>query len=119
MAMSFDMLCGKYTSLVAQRNAGSLTPEQFTAAVQALRVLDGSGRWWTLDPTTGGCSTSRTHGRPADAAAKRQTTKALMTQKDDAPRLNERQQRLWSLASVAGGFTGAVIWLIYSGLREG
>ena len=90
---------------MAQRNR-SLTPEQFTAAVQALRVLDGSGRWWTS--TCDGWlalfdGTSWVAQQPDGESGNNQ---GLMAQKGmDAPRLSERQQlwsrRPWPVASPA------------------
>ena len=37
----------------------------------------------------------------------------------EAPRLNEAQQKKWSIVSVAGGLVGSLLWLGYTSLREG
>ena len=51
--MNFEEAKQRYTELRRQKDAGTLSSEQFAAAVAELRVQDDSGRWWQMDPVSG------------------------------------------------------------------
>ena len=52
--MTFQEAQQRYAQLAGQWRAGQLDPQAFAGAVAELRVQDASGRWWTLEATTGG-----------------------------------------------------------------
>lgn len=51
--MDFETLEQQYQVLRRQRDAGQITPQAFTAAVQQLRLNDASGAWWTINEVDG------------------------------------------------------------------
>lgn len=51
--MDFETLEQQYQVYRRQRDAGQLTPQAFTAAVQQLRLSDASGAWWTINEVDG------------------------------------------------------------------
>lgn len=51
--MTFEQAAQAFASLQAQWRAGQISPEQFQASVAQLRVQDGAGAWWQIDPTSG------------------------------------------------------------------
>lgn len=52
--MDFKGAQRKYFELKGRMEAGTLTPEQFQAQVDQLRVQDGQGRHWAIDARSGG-----------------------------------------------------------------
>ncbi len=119
MALTFDEAASKYAQLRSERDAGRLGEAEFVAAVQALQVQD-QGRHWTLDPATGGWLYYDGVAWVPQAAAGQGKAAQLMAERGmEAPRLNETQQKKWGFLSIAAGFVGAIIWLIYSHLGEG
>jgi hypothetical protein len=52
--MDFKEVESKYFELKGRLDAGALTPEQFRAELAELRVQDDQGRYWTVDPQSGG-----------------------------------------------------------------
>jgi hypothetical protein len=52
--MDFKEVESKYFELKGRLDAKALTPEQFRAQLAELRVQDDEGRYWTVDPQSGG-----------------------------------------------------------------
>lgn len=52
--MDPQQLAVRYGQLLGAYQNGSLSPEQFQQACQELRLQDGQGIWWAIDPGTGG-----------------------------------------------------------------
>ncbi len=146
--------------LSARLKQGQISPENFGAAMNALRVTDTRGIWWQPHPAGNGWlywngtawqpGTPPLSGTPSPApstplaqpasgypspmpAASTEPQKAkdfnafksqLMTVDEfkkmskDVP-LAKRPQKWWDLLSILGGIVSAVIWLMYSGIREG
>ena len=122
--MTLDEIVGRYRQLCAERQSGRLTEEQFVAAVGELRGQDAAGRWWAVDAATGGWLHHDGAGwRPHEASARprqRATVQSLMDERGmRRPRLSLRQQRFWRTFSVIGGFAAGILWLVYTGVREG
>lgn len=119
----------------------------YTAAINNLRVTDSYGRIWQPDPGSSGWivwnGKGWQAGIPPVTAAPVPTTQpgmqdvslerakdfgefkdSLMTIDDfkkmsrDIP-LVKRPQKWWDLLSILGGIVCAVIWVVYSGIREG
>ena len=44
----------QYQQLRSQRDAGRMSQADFLAQVHKLQTQDASGRWWTIDPVSGG-----------------------------------------------------------------
>ena len=52
--MTFEEATRQYANLHGRLQAGQITQDSFSQAVQQLRVQDTAGRWWQIDPSTGG-----------------------------------------------------------------
>jgi len=52
--MSFADFQRRYRLLRSQLDAHQISPQAFAAQVNQLRLQDASGRWWQIDPQTGG-----------------------------------------------------------------
>jgi hypothetical protein len=52
--MDPQQLGTRYRQLLAAYHNGSLSPERFQQACQELRLQDGQGVWWAIDPAAGG-----------------------------------------------------------------
>jgi hypothetical protein len=52
--MTFEQAMSRYAELNAQMQSGRMSREEFVQAVNQLRLQDGSGNWWQIDPATGG-----------------------------------------------------------------
>ena len=142
MSMDFGTAERERARLGARRGAGQITPAQFTAAINALRVTDAQGRVWQPDPAgTGwlvwnGSAWAKgippvpgSAGQPAGAPGERakdfnEFKTSLMTVDEfrkmskDIP-LAKRPQRWWDLLSILGGVAGAILWFLYGGIRSG
>jgi hypothetical protein len=100
-------------------------------------VTDTAGQWWQPDPSgkgwlvwngsawTPSTQPSGTSGlQPGTAKDFVEFKSRLMTidefkkMSKDVP-LAKRPQKWWDLLSILGGITSAVLWLVYSGIREG
>lgn len=141
--MQFHEAEQKRTELTRQFHQGSITRDQYIAAVNQLRVTDAAGAWWQPDPD--GSGWLRWDGNkwisavppsgPGAARSPSQSTSqktqsfdefksGLMTmdefkQVSKTTPLAARPQKWWDLLSILGGVAAAVIWFIYGGLREG
>ena len=132
--MDFNEAEQQRTQIAARLDQGQITRDSYTSAVNALRVTDGQGRTWQPDPGGTGwlCwngSEWQAAALPAGATAGRakdfnEFKDSLMTVNDwkkmskDVP-LKKRPQKWWDLLSILGGIAGAIIWIVYSGIREG
>jgi len=118
-----------------QYAAGQITGEAYAAAVNALRVTDVQGRWWQPDPAGQGWlvwnGSAWVPASPPTPGLQTGTPKSfiefqsrLMTVDDfkkmskEVP-LAKRPQKWWDLLSILGGIASAILWLLYSGIREG
>ena len=123
-----------------------ITPGAFTEAINGLRVTDSAGRTWQPNPGgsdwlvwngntwLAGQPPVNGQGPPVllDAAGPGQERAkdfsefkdSLMSVDDfkkmskDVP-LAKRPQKWWDLLSILGGIVSAIIWILYSGIREG
>jgi hypothetical protein len=132
--MDFNEAEQQRTQLTARLNQGQISRESYTSAINALRVTDGQGRSWQPDP--GGTGWLCWNGSawqaamppagtaPAHAKDFNAFRGSLMTVDEwkkiskEVP-LKKRPQKWWDLLSILGGIAGAVIWVVYSGIREG
>lgn len=127
------------TDLSRQLAQGQITPEVFTASVNALRLTDSAGRIWQPSPSAMGwlcwngtawqAATPPETGQgspPAQKSAKdfNEFKSSLMTMDEfkkvskDVP-LAKRPQRWWDLLSILGGVVGAILWFLYGSVRSG
>ncbi|OPX64121.1 MULTISPECIES: hypothetical protein [unclassified Methanoregula] len=121
--------------LRSQYAAGQITGEAYAAAVNALRVTDSQGRWWQPDPAGQGWlawnGSAWVPASPPAPGFQTGTPKSfvefqsrLMTVEEfkkmskEVP-LAKRPQKWWDLLSILGGIASAILWLLYSGIREG
>ncbi|MFH0998693.1 MAG: hypothetical protein V1844_24855 [Pseudomonadota bacterium] len=51
--MDFQQAANRYQLLWGQLSGGRISPQQFSAEVNQLRVQDPAGCWWQIDPNTG------------------------------------------------------------------
>jgi hypothetical protein len=119
--------------LSGQLSREQITRDQYTAAINALRVTDPQGRWWQPDPGGPGwlawngsvwspaTPPSGTGGlQPGTAKDFVEFRSQLMTVDEfkkmsrEVP-LSKRPQKWWDLASILGGIVAACLWLLYSG----
>jgi hypothetical protein len=136
--MDFSEAEQKRTQLSIQLKQGGISQENYTAAINVLRVTDTSGKIWQPNPggngwlvwngtiwqsgTPPGFGGSRDNGPPGTKDAG--ITTSLMgidefkKMSKDVP-LAKRPQRWWDLLSILGGVIAAAIWFLYGGLREG
>ena len=145
--MTFQEAQQRYAQLAGQWRAGQLDPQAFAGAVAELRVQDASGRWWTLEATTGGWlvwdGSSWVAGRPpvaspappapqtapayaagaATAAAVPGLKTAIPMSTQDFMReakgkpLAQRSEAWWNMLSILGGAASGVLWFLYSSIR--
>lgn len=122
--------------LSSQRAAGQITNDAYTAAVNALRVTDAAGNWWQPDPTGPGwlfwngsawgpgvppVKSGLQPGTPktfVEFQSRLMTVDEFKKMSKEVP-LAKRPQKWWDLLSILGGITSAILWLLYSGIREG
>jgi hypothetical protein len=138
--MNFEEARKQFSRLSAQRKHGQISEEQYTAAVNGLRVQDASGAWWQPDPATGGWITwngsawiqgtppqgappaQGTRGGPAGASQSRTDKGTFMDLKTfreishNKP-MKERPQRWFDLLSILAGVVAAVLWSLYMSIR--
>ena len=122
--------------LSSQRAAGQITNEAYTAAVNALRVTDAAGNWWQPDPAGPGWlvwngSAWGPGVPPVKSGLQPGTPKTFvefqsrLMSVDDFKKMSKevplakRPQKWWDLLSILGGIASAILWLLYSGIREG
>lgn len=126
--------------LAARLRQGQITPEGYTAAIDALRFTDAGGRVWQPSPSGDGWlfwngtawqpGTPPVPGYAGTPAGEPPRSKdfgefrsSLMTVDEfkkmskDVP-LAKRPQRWWDLLSILGGIAGAILWFIYGGIRS-
>ncbi|HSA37328.1 MAG TPA: hypothetical protein P5013_00360 [Methanoregula sp.] len=137
--MDFTEAEQKRNHLLAQLSSRQITPDQFAAGINALRVTDSSGRTWQPAPSPSGwlCwngtswqpatpSGERQAGQPSQKPAKdfNEFKSSLMTVDEfrkvskDVP-LAKRPQKWWDLLSILGGIAAAVLWFLYGSVRSG
>jgi hypothetical protein len=119
-----------------QLSRGEITRDQYTAAVNALRVTDPQGRWWQPDPSGTGwlvwSGSAWGPGVPPGAGGLQPGTpkdfvefKSRLMTVDEFRKMSKevplakRPQKWWDLLSILGGVASAILWLVYSGIREG
>jgi hypothetical protein len=137
--MDFTEADHRRNQLSAQLSSHQITPEQFTAGVNALRVNDTAGRTWQPAPSPAGwlcwngtawlAATPPGTGQecpPSRKSAKdfNEFKSSLMTVDEfkkvskDVP-LARRPQKWWDLLSILGGIVAAVLWFLYGSVRSG
>ena len=123
--------------LSAQLSSHQITPDQFTAGINALRVTDSAGRTWQPAPSPAGwlcwngtawqAATPPSTGSPSSPKSARDFNEfksSLMTVDEfkkvskDVP-LAKRPQKWWDLLSILGGVVAAVLWFLYGSVRSG
>jgi len=120
-----------------QLRNGQITAAQYTAAINALRVTDSSGRWWQPNPQGEGWlvwdGKVWQQGSPGVPGIRSSLTvqtqnspqKTQLMSVDEFKKISrevplaQRPQKWWDLLSILGGVAAAVIWFLYGGLREG
>ncbi|MFA5267007.1 MAG: hypothetical protein WC379_03475 [Methanoregula sp.] len=125
--MDFTQAEQQRQQLSARLAQGQITPAAYTAAINAIRVTDSSGRWWQPNPQGAGWlywdGKTWITGTPP-AAGTKGPGQDLMSFDEfrkiskEVP-LAKRPQRWWDLLSILGGVAGAALWFVYGGLREG
>lgn len=133
--MNFQEVEYRLSGLSEQVRNGQITREQYSAAVNQLRVVDASGKTWqpnpggpgwlfwdgaawrqgnppgqTPVPTVGEVSTPRSISEFRDQLIDYKTFRKISK---EVP-LAKRPQKWWDLFSILGGVVGAIIWIIYS-----
>lgn len=124
-----EQLRQHYESLLEQFRSGTLNQSEFLRAVWQMRGEDSQGRWWQINPQTGGwllwdgsrwreadplddrggaSATSRTPGSTVEAHRMRLAT---------LQSLRHRSQRWWDALSVGGGAAAGYLWFTYSSVR--
>jgi len=119
----FSQLRQQYHQLVAQRNAGRLSPQQFNQMVAQLRAQDHTGAWWTIHPQTGGFL--RYDGRqwvsatpPGGAPPARPPTAVRAATPVPAARPS-RWRALIPFGGLILSISCGVLWMLYTTLRVG
>ncbi len=135
--MTFEEIQQRYRALTEQRRNGRLDPQAFSQAVQELRTQDAQGRWWQIDPGSGGWllwngsawepaeleATAAAPARPASPLRDPLLAAPLRRGSDAGPDpralawLRHRSQRWWDALSVAGGAAAGYLWFTYSSVR--
>lgn len=124
-----EQLRQHYERLLEQFRSGTLNESEFLRAAWQLRGEDSQGRWWQINPQTGGwllwdgsrwreadpmddrgaaSATSRTPGSTVEAHRMRLAT---------LQSLRHRSQRWWDALSVGGGAAAGYLWFTYSSVR--
>lgn len=137
--MNFDEARKRFARLNEQRTRGHISEEQYSAAVNELRVADASGVWWQPDPATGGWifwngsrwekgdpplkepKTAATKRRGVQGAASppqsgKMDIKSFREMSRTTP-ASRRPQPWWDFLSVLGGVAAAVLWFLYSSVN--
>jgi hypothetical protein len=115
---NFEEAGRRYAELRARYQAGQLDPRQFADSVARLRVQDGSGAWWTLDPTGG--QWLRWNGSAwvkPPTAGRSEAAGSAPRQTGSAGLLLGKTQRYWNLVSMIGGLVAGGGYYYYSNLR--
>lgn len=131
--MDFTEAQERFKSLVKQRDDKTLIGEQFSLAINELRVTDGSGTVW--QPDIDGVhwifwdKGRWKYGMPPQAAAQKAAAPAAAGEKKAIPDLDtfrkiarsvpwsSRPPGWWDLFSILGGVVLAVIWFVYASIR--
>jgi len=137
--MDFSEAEQRRNQLSAQLSSHQITPDQFTASVNALRVTDSAGRTWQPSPSPAGwlwwngtawqAATPPGAGQgelPSQKTAKdfNEFKSSLMTVDEfknvskNVP-LAKRPQKWWDLLSILGGVVAAILWFLYGSVRSG
>jgi hypothetical protein len=125
--MDFTQAEHQRQQLSDQLSHGQITPEAYTAAINAIRVTDTTGKWWQPDPTGPGwlCWDGKTwnkatppSGGPAVPGLDLMSVDEFRKISKDVP-LARRPQKWWDFLSILGGVVAAGLWFLYGGLREG
>ena len=138
--MDFSEAQIRVSGLAGRRKRNEIDDRQYAEAVNNIRVLDESGRWWQPSPYGTGwlCWDGKSWiaaTPPALAAVsaapsplKQQSvgefraglmdTKTFMEMSKTVP-LNKRPRKWWDLLSILGGIAVAVIWFFYATIRSG
>ena len=125
--MDFTQAEQQRHQLSDQLSRGQITREAYTAAINAIRVTDTTGKWWQPDPAGAGwlCWDGKTWNTaipPPKGTAVPGLELMGMNEfrkiSKDVP-LAKRPQRWWDYLSILGGVVAAGLWFLYGGLREG
>jgi hypothetical protein len=135
--MDFTQAEQKRSELANQLKNGQITAIQYTAAINAIRLTDSSGRWWQPNPQGEGWlvwdGKAWQAGSPGSAGSlvspglqtKGFNQKTQLMSVDEFKKISremplaQRPQKWWDLLSILGGVAAAIIWFLYGGLREG
>jgi len=157
--MDFTEAEQQRVQLSARLKQGRISPENFSAAMNALRVTDAHGLWWQPDPAGNGWiywngtawqpgsppATGSPYPGPATPAGQPVPSyppqpapppepprakdfsafKSQLMSVDEFKKISadvplaKRPQPWWDLLSILGGVVAAIIWFLYSGIREG
>lgn len=133
--MDFPEAEQRRSELHARLSSRQISPDQFTAAITALRVTDPAGRTWQPAPSASGwlwwngtawqpATPPGAAGTPAKAKDFNEFKSSLMTVDEfkkvsrDTP-LAKRPQKWWDLLSILGGVVAAILWFLYGSVRSG
>lgn len=125
----FEQLRQRYEFLLQQWRSGTLDQPGFLQAVNQLRGEDSQGRWWQINPQTGGWllwdGNRWGEADPLESAASATATARLPGSAAEAGRiristlqsLRHHSQRWWDAVSVGGGAAAGYLWFTYSSVR--
>jgi len=127
--MDFSEAQIRVSDLAGRRKRNEIDDRQYAEAVNNIRVLDESGRWWQPSPYgTGATPPALAAVSAAPSPQKQQSvgefraglmdTKTFMEMSKTVP-LNKRPRKWWDLLSILGGIAVAVIWFFYATIRSG
>jgi hypothetical protein len=135
--MDFTEAEQRRNQLSAQLSNRQITPDQFSAGINALRITDSTGRTWQPAPAPSGwlcwngtawqAATPPPAGSPSSQKSAKDFNEfksSLMTMDEfkkvskDVP-LARRPQKWWDLLSILGGVIAAVLWFLYGSVRSG
>ena len=134
--LSFEQAQQLYNELAGRYRQGTLSPQDYTAQVAALRVIDQRGITWQPDPAGGGWlywdGARWLPGQPFPAApprrqstgpaGKRRRAKGVLNltgRTGDGRRipLKQRTRFWWDALSVWAGLVVGLVWFAYSAVR--
>jgi hypothetical protein len=126
MTTDFTQAEQQRRELSGRLSRGEITQEAYTAAINAIRVTDASGRWWQPDPRGAGWlfwdgkgwNPGTPSAGPGQPPQNLMSISEFRAMSKEVPLAN-RPQRWWDLLSILGGVVAAAIWFLYGGLREG
>jgi hypothetical protein len=125
--MDFTQAEQQRHQLSGQLSRGQITHTDYTAAINAIRVTDSSGKWWQPDPAGTGwlCWDGKAWNKATPPSKGTAVPGLELMSMDDFKKVSKdvplakRPQKWWDLLSILGGIAGAILWFLYGSVRSG